>query len=63
MKMKKILGLALAAVMTVSMTAFGASVETIELDEETTEAAADAAEETAEAAGDYHIGIVTGSVS
>ena len=63
MKIKKILALTLAAAMTFSMTAFGASVETIELDEATTEAVADAGEETAENAGDYHIGIVTGSVS
>ena len=61
-KMKKLLSLLFVMVMTFSMTAFAASVETIELDEETTEAAADEAEVT-ETAGDYHIGIVTGSVS
>lgn len=63
-KLKKILGLTLAMVMSVSVTAFAASVETIELDEETTEAVVDeAAEEGTDVAGDYHIGIVTGSVS
>lgn len=61
-KMKKLLSLLFVMVMTFSMTAFAASVETIELDEETTEAAADEAE-VSEATGDYHIGIVTGSVS
>lgn len=63
MKMKKFLSLTLAAAMVFSMNAFGASVETIELDEETTEAAVEAGEETTEDLGDYHIGIVTGSVS
>ena len=45
------------------MTVSAASIESIELDEETTETAADETEETTDAAGDYHIGIVTGSVS
>ena len=62
MRLKKLTAVSLAAAMVLSMTAFGASVETIELDEETTEAAADEAE-VSEATGDYHIGIVTGSVS
>ena len=41
--LKRILGLTLAMVMMFSMTAFAASVESIELDEETTEAAEEAA--------------------
>ncbi|MBP3901325.1 MAG: DUF3798 domain-containing protein [Blautia sp.] len=62
---KKLLSLILASAMAISAFAvptLAAEVETIEIedDEEETEEAAD--EET-EAAGDYHIGIVTGSVS
>ena len=61
--MKKILSLVLAMVMIFSMSAFGASIETIDLGEEETEAVAEGVEATSEAVGDYHIGIVTGSVS
>ena len=62
--MKKIISLIAATAMAVSFTfsAFAASVETIDLGEDETEAAA-AVEEAAEVSEDYHIGIVTGSVS
>ena len=61
---KKILSMILAMGMAVSFTfaASAASVETIDLGEEETEAAAEEADAPA-AEGDYHIGIVTGSVS
>ena len=62
-KLSKILALVLTMAMLFSMTVSAASIESIELDEETTETAADETEETTDAAGDYHIGIVTGSVS
>ena len=62
-KLSKILDLVLTMAMLFSMTVSAASIESIELDEETTETAADETEETTDAAGDYHIGIVTGSVS
>jgi hypothetical protein len=60
---KKILSVLLAAAMTISMSATAfAAVDDIDLGDEETESVAE--EETAEAAGgDYHIGIVTGSVS
>lgn len=74
--MKKILSLSLVLAMVVGLTACGATSEaTIEQVEKKTEEAAPAAEEAApaeeateeaaveEAAADYHIGIVTGSVS
>ncbi len=63
-KLRTLLCLILAMAMICSTTAFAASVETIELEEDAVEETGDeaAAEET-EAAGDYHIGIVTGSVS
>ena len=61
---KKILSMILAMGMAVSFTfaASAASVETIDLGEEETEAAEEEADAPA-AEGDYHIGIVTGSVS
>ena len=61
---KKIMSMILAVGMAVSFTfaASAASVETIDLGEEETEAAEEAADAEA-ATGDYHIGIVTGSVS
>ncbi len=61
--MKKIISLIAATAMAVSFafTSFAASVETIDLGEDETEAAA--AEGTAEVSDDFHIGIVTGSVS
>ena len=62
-KLSKILALVLTMAMLFSMTVSAANIETIELDEETTETAGDETEETTDAAGDYHIGIVTGSVS
>ena len=61
---KKILSMILAMGMAVSFTfaASAASVETIDLGDEETEAAEEEADAPA-AEGDYHIGIVTGSVS
>lgn len=63
--MKKItsLVLSLALVLSFAFPMFAASVETIELDEEATEAVGESAEASSEAGSDYHIGIVTGSVS
>ena len=63
---KKIISLLLAMTMVASFTAlpvFAANVETIELEDDEEEAEEEAEEETTEASGDYHIGIVTGSVS
>jgi hypothetical protein len=63
---KKLLSLLLAGVMTVSFlpaSVFAASVETIELEDDEEEEAEDAEAEDTEVSGDYHIGIVTGSVS
>ena len=63
---KKLLSLLVASAMTFALlptAAFAASVESIEIeDDEEEEAEDEAAEETSEA-GDFHIGIVTGSVS
>ena len=60
---KKILSLLTAAALTATMTVTAfASVGDIDLGDEVESVAEDAAEDT-EAAGDYHIGIVTGSVS
>ncbi|MBQ1312628.1 MAG: DUF3798 domain-containing protein, partial [Blautia sp.] len=65
--MKKFVSLFLAAAMAFTFTAapaFAASVETIELEDDEEEAEEEeSAEEATEASGDYHIGIVTGSVS
>ena len=63
--MRKIIASIMAVAMTVSMAAvsFGASIDIGDIEEEVvTEAAGDQNEETV-AEGDYHIGIVTGSVS
>ena len=63
--MKKIVAMFMALTMTASMavTSFGASIDIGDIDDEaTTEAAADEKEDT-DAGDDYHIGIVTGSVS
>ena len=63
--MKKLVASVMALAMTVSMAAvsFGASIDIGDIEEEVvTEAAGDQNEE-AEVSGDYHIGIVTGSVS
>ena len=62
---KKLLSLILASAMAISAFAvptLAAEVETIEIEDDEEETEEAAAEET-EAAGDYHIGIVTGSVS
>ncbi len=64
--MKKIISLILTMTMILSFTAlpvFAASVETIEIEDDEEEAEETGEEETTEASGDYHIGIVTGSVS
>ncbi len=62
---KKILSILTAAVVTLTFTAtaFAADVEQIDLGEEETEAVAEDEGETTEVSDDYHIGIVTGSVS
>ncbi len=63
--MKKIVSMFMALAMTASMaaTTFGASIDIGDIDDEvTTEAAAEASGVT-DAGDDYHIGIVTGSVS
>jgi hypothetical protein len=62
---KKILSILTAAVMTFTFTAtaFAADVEQIDLGEEETEAVAEEAGDDLEVSEDYHIGIVTGSVS
>jgi len=63
--MKKLVASVMALAMTVSMAAvsFGASIDIGDIEEEVvTEAAGDQNEE-AEVSGEYHIGIVTGSVS
>ena len=62
---KKLLSLILASAMAISAFAvptLAAEVETIEIEDDEEEAE-EAADEETEAAGDYHIGIVTGSVS
>ena len=62
---KKLLSLFLASAMALTafaVPALAAEVETIELDEDEEEEE-ESAEEATEASGDYHIGIVTGSVS
>ena len=61
---KRILSILTAAALTLSMsvTAF-ASVGDIDLGDEETESVAEEAGDETEASGDYHIGIVTGSVS
>ena len=62
---KKLLSLILASAMAISAFAvptLAAEVETIEIEDEEEETE-EAADEETEAAGDYHIGIVTGSVS
>ena len=63
--MRKFLSPILAAALGLSMavSAFAASVETIDLGEEVAEEETGAEVEEAGEAGDYHIGIVTGSVS
>ncbi|MBR2527588.1 MAG: DUF3798 domain-containing protein [Blautia sp.] len=64
--MKKLISLllTLAMIIVFSASSFAASVETIDLGDEETEEAEEAVEDEAgEALGDYHIGIVTGSVS
>ena len=61
--MKKLLGVFLSVAMVLSLTAapaFAASVESIDLEEETEAVGAEAAEVVD---ADYHVGIVTGSVS
>ena len=63
---KKLLSLLLAGVMAASflpVSVFAANVETIELEDEDEEEEEDAEEEVTEVSDDYHIGIVTGSVS
>jgi len=63
---KKLLSLLLAGVMAASflpVSVFAANVETIELEDEDEEEEEDAEEEDTEVSEDYHIGIVTGSVS
>ena len=63
--MKKFIGVLAAMAMAVSFafSASAVSIEMEELEEDTTEVAAEAGEEVAAADADYHIGIVTGSVS
>ena len=65
---KRIMSIFLGAVMAISLAACGggggATIENTDAKEETTEAEAPAEGEGTEAAGeDFHIGIVTGSVS
>ena len=62
---KRILSILMAAAMTLTLsaTAFAADVETIDLGEEETESVSDSGAAEAVVDGDYHIGIVTGSVS
>ena len=63
--MKKIIRILLALTMVVvfSATAFAASVETIDLGDDVEDAAEEAEEAVESVDADYHIGIVTGSVS
>ena len=63
--MKKIIASLIAMTMTISMAAvsFGASIEIADIDEEAATEAAGGEEVAAAVDGDYHIGIVTGSVS
>ncbi len=63
--MKKIIASLIAMTMTISMAAvsFGASIEIADIDEEAATEAAGGEEVAAAVEGDYHIGIVTGSVS
>ncbi|MBR2766359.1 MAG: DUF3798 domain-containing protein [Blautia sp.] len=64
--MKKIISLILTMTMVLSFSVlpvFAASVETIEIEDDAEEVEETGEEETTEASGDYHIGIVTGSVS
>ena len=64
--MKKFMSILCAGAMAFSLlscTAYAASVETFEIEDEEEEEAEETAEETEEVSGDYHIGIVTGSVS
>ena len=63
--MKKFMSLLISVIMVMSfaLTAFAASVETIDLEDDTDEAVAEELGTEAAASGDYHIGIVTGSVS
>ncbi|MBO7709994.1 MAG: DUF3798 domain-containing protein [Lachnospiraceae bacterium] len=63
--MKKLIASVMAIAMTVSMAAvsFGANIELGDIEEEVATEAAGAEGEETVASGDYHIGIVTGSVS
>ena len=63
--MKKIIASLIAMTMTISMAAvsFGASIEIADIDEEAATEAAGGEEVASAVEGDYHIGIVTGSVS
>ncbi len=63
--MKKIMSLLISVIMVMSfaLSAFAASVEAIDLGEETEETVAEELGTETAASGDYHIGIVTGSVS